>query len=219
MNAWFLGDLSRADRELRATLVVDQELGLLAPLRTYFFAESLSDLEQLEEARRVATALLEAGSALGIPFFTARGRAALASVLLRQGELDAAEREALAALDLLAVLRLEQIAATAVLAAVRLAKGRVGEALAGAREAMAACESLGSFGFRGGLVRLVFAEALWAAGDQDSARAAIASARDRLKSRAAAIGDPALSRSLLEGVPRTPARSSSHGNGWADSAY
>ncbi|HZF49932.1 MAG TPA: AAA family ATPase, partial [Polyangiaceae bacterium] len=201
MNAWFLGDLPRAERELRATLVVDKELGFLPPLRTYFFAEILTDQGRFEEARRVAADLAEAGRALRMTPLEARGRAALASVLLRQGDLDAAEREALASLDLLAALRLEQTAAAAVLAAIRLAKGRVDEALTGAREAMAACESLGTFGFRGSLVRLVFAEALWAAGDRDGARAAIASARDRLKSRAAAIGDPALSRSFLEGVP------------------
>jgi tetratricopeptide (TPR) repeat protein len=217
MNAWFLGDLARADRELRATLVVDQELGLLSPLRTYFFAETLADRGQLEEARRVAAGLVDAGSALGITMLEARGRAALATVLLRQGDLDAAEREALASIDLLAGMRLEQTAARAVLAAARLAKGRADEALAGAREAMAACESLGSFGLRGALVRLVFAEALWAAGDRDGARAAITAAGDRLKSRAAAIPDAAISRSFLESVPEN-ARTLDLVRRWAEQA-
>jgi tetratricopeptide (TPR) repeat protein len=200
MNAWCLGDLARAERELRATLVVDQELGLLSPLRTYFFAETLAERGQLDEARRVATGLIEAGSALGTTFLEGRGHAALAGVLFRQGELEAAEREALASIEQLVTLRLETTAATGTLARVRLAQGRVDEALAGAEEAMGACESLGSFGFRGALVQLVFAEALWAAGHRDRARAAIASARDRLRLRAALIEDPALARSFLESI-------------------
>jgi tetratricopeptide (TPR) repeat protein len=201
MNAWYLGDLARAERELRATLGVDQELGLLSPLRTYFFTELLVARGQLDEARRVSTGLVEAGSALGIMFLEARGHAALAGVLFRQRELEAAEREALASIEQLVTLRLEAIAATAMLARVRLAQGRVDEALAGAEEAMGACASIGSFGFGGARVPLVLAEALWAAGRRDRARAAIASARDRLRLRAALIGDPVLTRSFLESIP------------------
>jgi hypothetical protein len=133
-------------------------------------------------------------------FLEARGHAALAGVLFRQRELEAAEREALASIEQLVTLRLEAIAATAMLARVRLAQGRVDEALAGAEEAMGACESIGSFGFGGARVPLVLAEALWAAGRRDRARAAIASARDRLRLRAALIGDPVLTRSFLESI-------------------
>jgi hypothetical protein len=50
------------------------------------------------------------------------------------------------------------------------------------------------------MIRLVYAEALWATGDHDAARDAIAEARDRLVARADAIKNRAWRKSFLERV-------------------
>jgi len=104
-------------------------------------------------------------------------------------------------IELLAISPLDQAAATATLAAVLLARGRAAEALVAAHSAMDRYEVMGAFGYRGSFVRLVLVEALEAAGEIDEARAALASARDRLLSRAAAIPDADGRRAYLEGLP------------------
>ena len=125
----------------------------------------------------------------------------MADVLLRLGDLEAAEREARAAYERALRLPLDQAAATALLAAVLLAEGRAAEALAVAEEAMGRYQALGIFGFKGALARLVHAESLAAAGDRQAAAGALAAARARLLANAAKIDDPALRRSFLERVP------------------
>jgi hypothetical protein len=39
MNAWSLGDFTRAERELRGTLVADEEFGPISWLRTFLLTE------------------------------------------------------------------------------------------------------------------------------------------------------------------------------------
>ena len=87
----------------------------------------------------------------------------------------------------------------AVLADVLLAQERVEEALAAARMAHelllgGSCEESPS------LVRLVYADALHAAGDHTGARVAIASARAELLADAAKIGDPLMRETYLTRV-------------------
>src|SRR6185503_8833178 len=137
-----------------------------------------------------------------LPMDEGRGRWALAEAHRRRGDHDAAEREALAAVELLRVAPLDHIPATATLAAVRLAQGRTAEALAAAEDALTRYESMGACSmFRGAYVRLVHAECLYTAGDHAAARAAIAKARERIAANAAKIGDAVYRRSFLENVP------------------
>jgi predicted Zn-dependent protease len=124
-----------------------------------------------------------------------------ADVLRRLGRLGEAEREALAALDLLQQSKPKRAALVATLAAIQLEQGRPGEALASADAAMAELGALGGSGFKGAFVHLVRAEALRAAGERAAAAEAIAKARERLLERASKIGDPMLARSFLEDVP------------------
>src|SRR6185503_10223372 len=100
-----------------------------------------------------------------LPLHEGRGRWALAGVLHRLGELEAAEREARAALDLLAMMPLDHAAVTATLAGILLSRGQRAEARRAAEEAMRRYEAIGSFGFRGTVARLVHIEALVATGD------------------------------------------------------
>jgi eukaryotic-like serine/threonine-protein kinase len=131
----------------------------------------------------------------------------LAHMLGTSGDLEAAEREARAALavDPPPPLRAH---ALATLAEVLLQRGTAGEALTAAREAIDLLDTLGTLEEGEALVRLVYAEALHAAADP-RAPAALLDARNRLLDRAAKIRDPLLRRSFLERVPenaRTLAR-------------
>ena len=60
---------------------------------------------------------------------------------------------------------------------------------------------IGSFGFRGVPVHLVYAQALEATGDHVQARQVVKRALERLLRQADKIGDPELRRSFLEAVP------------------
>ena len=75
--------------------------------------------------------------------------------------------------------------------------GRLPEALWEVGRAVAILES-GSHETLDNLVRLVFAEVLWAAGEKDAAREAIARAKAHILKSADRIGDPELRRSFLE---------------------
>lgn len=131
-----------------------------------------------------------------------RGRWALSAALLRAGRLEEAEREALAAREILASIPLDLPGLLATLAAVRLAMGRVDEALAGATEGLERYRAQGAAGFfRGALVRLVHAECLHEAGRIDEAQGAVARARERLSAIAASIGDPHYREMFLINIP------------------
>jgi ATP/maltotriose-dependent transcriptional regulator MalT len=164
----------------------------------------LADRGDLDEARTWAAWLVMSGSSRHLPFDEGRGRWVLAEVLRRAGELDAAEAEIQTALPLLTTAYpLDVPGALATLAALRLAQGRIVEALTAAEDGMVRYETIGacSYFFRGAFLRLVHAECLDASGDHDAARAAIARARDRLFVIAGKIDDPAYRKSFLENVP------------------
>lgn len=202
MNAWFLGASEQAERELGDTLREDEELGPGTSLRTVSLISVLSERGELAEARRMATRMIARGRADGRALFEGHGRWALAGVLLREGDLVGAEREARVAEELLANLPLERPATAVMLAAVHLAAGRAALALAAAERASLAHARVGGCSFfRGALIRLLRAEALHALGEFAAAREAIAAARRRLLAIAATIDDAAYRKSFLERVP------------------
>jgi eukaryotic-like serine/threonine-protein kinase len=124
----------------------------------------------------------------------------LAAVLLRGGDLDAAEAEARCAIEALAGTMPLLPWARATLAAVLLARGRPAEALEHARQAHGELEAQGSVEEGEAVVRLAYAEALAANGDPAGAGAAIAAARDRLLARAATMDEAPARQSFLENV-------------------
>jgi hypothetical protein len=124
----------------------------------------------------------------------------LAEVLRRMGDLDGAERELPVALAM--AVPLEHPGVLGTLSALRLAQGRIEEALAAAGDAVSRCTAMGGCGmFRGAFVRLTHAEALHATGAHAEARHAIAEARARLLTVADKIVDPDYKTSFLESVP------------------
>jgi hypothetical protein len=132
-----------------------------------------------------------------------RGHWALAEVLRRERDLDGAEREIQAALEIIAMMTpLDVPAALGTQCRIRLAQGRIAEARSVADEAFARCGAMGTCGFfRAGFVRLAHAEALEATGDHAAAHAAIRVARERVLAAADRVPDPRYRKSFLEDVP------------------
>jgi tetratricopeptide (TPR) repeat protein len=211
---WALGALSEAERELRSIVVSGEEIAPELGLQQFVLSSVLLDRSAVDEALLLASRLVPAMRAQRTPGYEMLGHLILAEVHCRRGDLDAAEREALAASELVGVGPLDQIAAKATLAAVLLAQGRTAEALAAAEDAKSRCNSIGARGLNyGSYVRLVHAECLHAADEHEAARAAIAAARDRLIAIAATIDDLDVRRSFLENAPRervTKCRSDGH---------
>lgn len=125
----------------------------------------------------------------------------LAQVLLELGELDVAEQRAEQAVRVLGAFPPLLCQAMATLARVLLARGGAERAVAVCERAISLLDSLGSMADGEISLRLAHAEALEAAGHLDAAREALALARDRLTSRADAIGDAAVRSAFLEQVP------------------
>jgi tetratricopeptide (TPR) repeat protein len=200
LNLWYLGAFAAAERALGGIPSADESLGLASSMRRFGLSWLLADRGALDEARALATRLSEYGRAHQFPLEEGRGRWVLAEVLRRMGELEAAERELPAALEM--TVPLEHTGVLGTLSALRLAQGRAEEALAVAEQAVSRCTTMGGCGmFRGAFVRLAHAEALHATGAYDAARHAIVQARARLFTIAGRIADPAYKKSFLENVP------------------
>jgi hypothetical protein len=200
VNLWYLGEFAHAERILEGITAADEALGMVSSWRRFSLAWLRADRGALEEARVLATQLSEYGQAHHFPLEEGRGRWVLAEVLRRLGDFEGAERELEAALGM--VIPLEHPGVLGTLSGLRLAQGRVDDALVAAEDAFARCTAMGGCGmFRGAFVRLAHAEALHATGAYDAARCAIAEARTRLFSIAERITDPAYKRSFLESVP------------------
>jgi len=195
------GAYAEAERTLREALIEADRLGLsgVSPTAKENLGMALAGQGRWDEARAFAVEAVEAFRAQGHRRMEAGARIYLASMLGMAGDLEAAEREARAALavDPSPPLRAH---ALATLAEVQLGRGDTEGALAAAREAIALLATLGTLEEGEALVRLVYAEALHAAADPRAA-AAILDARVHLLERAAKIRDPILRKSFLERVP------------------
>jgi tetratricopeptide (TPR) repeat protein len=88
----------------------------------------------------------------------------------------------------------------AILAATQLKSGRADRAASSAREALQLLDTLGGVEEGEAFIRLTYAEALEAIGDQEGAREAIATARVRLLERTAMIQDPKWKDTFIERV-------------------
>jgi tetratricopeptide (TPR) repeat protein len=196
-----LGAYAEAERTLREALIEADHLGLsgVSPSAKENLGMALAGQGRWDEARAVAVEAVEAFRAQGHRRMEAGALIYLASMLGMAGDLEAAEREARAALavDPSPPLRAH---ALATLAEVQLRGGDATRALVAAREAIELLTTLGTLEEGEALVRLVYAEALHAAGDPGAA-AAILGARAHLLERAAKIRDPILRKSFLERVP------------------
>jgi eukaryotic-like serine/threonine-protein kinase len=124
----------------------------------------------------------------------------LAWVLGAQGDAEAAEREARSAVAGLAGANAMLGDALAMLSSAQLARGAVAEARETAAGGMAALDAAGKTAVGEAAIRLAHVQALLAGGDGDGARAALATAKERILARAKTIHDSHLRQAFLEGV-------------------
>jgi len=211
-----LGAYEEAVRTLREVLDFADRLGRLAYARLAAqqnLGIALARLGRLEEARAAELFALEASRASGDARMEGDSRAILAEIHLLAGELDDAQMQARAAIDVLAVAPPARAAAFAVHAQIELARGDVATAATSARQAHQLLEQLHALYTGESLVRLIWAEVLHASGHAADAAEAIATARDRLLVRAHRITDPHLRRCFLENV-RENARTLALADAW-----
>jgi len=188
-----LGELEGAEDALRAALVTADRMGLhdAAAGARQNLGYVLGCRGRIEEARRLLRQSIGTFQRQRAPRPEGLTRVYLAQTELRAGDPSAAELEARAAADLLLAIPSAHAVAVAVLARALLGQGRPAEALEAAAAGYAELCALGSIEEGEALVRLVYAEALDAAGRTDDCAAALVDARVRLLVRASRISDPA----------------------------
>jgi tetratricopeptide (TPR) repeat protein len=201
-----LGAFDEAVRELRDVLEVSRRLGLqrLAAVARQNLGLALAHAGALDDARaeegRAVQDFLESGNRR----MEAASRYYLGWIRLMAGDAVGAEKSTRTAVEMAAgppLIPAVRAEGLGILAAILLARGRADEAREAAAEGKRLLDELGGIDGGESMIRLSDAETRHATGDVDGARAAIASARDRLHERAQRIGDPALRASFLERVP------------------
>jgi hypothetical protein len=145
-------------------------------------------------------AAIEAFVAQGDRRMEGAARLYRALFLSMDSQLELAERETLAAIEVSGLTPPLRAYGLAVLGRIRLTGAAPARAEEPAREAVEILDALGGIEEGESYVRLAFAEALEASGDHDAAREAIATARVRILERAAMIHDPSWKESFLERV-------------------
>jgi tetratricopeptide (TPR) repeat protein len=198
-----IGRYADAERTLREASAAASRLGLrsIAALAAHNLGFALARLGKLDEAQLVERSAIEAYVAAGNRRMEGGCRIYLAMIAELAGQLDVAETEARAAIEALSGAPPVRCYALGALAHVLLARGCASEALEVARQATALLGELSQIDAGESLVRLVHAEAHYAAGDAATARASIRTAKTRLLERSANIRDTASCRSFLEDVP------------------
>jgi tetratricopeptide (TPR) repeat protein len=155
----------------------------------------------LAGARALEERAVAACRDLCVPRMEGAARRVLALLSCDVGDFALAEAEARQAIALLETAPPKRIAAYAALARALLGRGDVAQALTWAQSAQALADDLGVIDEGRGLVPLVLAEALAAAGRPDEAARAIRAAREQLLERAGLITDESLRRSFVDAVP------------------
>jgi hypothetical protein len=186
-----LGAYRRSMPLLRTTLASAERLGLhnVQATASLLLGGATYSMGELSAAEEPLTRALIACRAQGNRLMEGTALSYLAGIALARGDVAAGERHLHASIAVAGEVLMLRASVDATLARVRIAQGAPNEALIAAR---AACEALAKTGertTRKGLVRLVLAEALQAAGHDEEARAALRDARDHILARAAELDD------------------------------
>ena len=191
-----------ACREIGEAMLAQSEPDTMASgAGKWLLAMALIGVGELDAARGGLMAEVEAMAARGAQLSVGPMRYLLAQVELRRGDLEAAERAAREAIELVASSPRLLIMVLAMLAEVLVRQGRAVEALAVIERGFSVQRSLPPAYAAVGHLSLVHAEALAETGEHARAREALAEGRAALLAQAERIGDPALRRSFLEAVP------------------
>jgi tetratricopeptide (TPR) repeat protein len=197
-----IGAYAEAERALRGAIVVAERMALdnaVATARAQL-GRALARRGKLDEAAEVLPRAIEALRAQKNIRLAAVATRYLAHLHAARGDLASAERDARAAVDALTGATAMLGDALAMLSRAQLERGEPGEALETAKRAMAALEAAGKTGLGEAAIRLAHAEALFAGGDREGARAAIAVARERIFARAKTLHDADLRGGFLENI-------------------
>lgn len=204
MNLWLLGAYQDAEHKFLGLRLPDEEFGYVAASRRFCYGWMLADRNELEQAKTLATQLVESGKARKHLLDQGRGHWILAEVLRRAGEFHAAHTEIESALQILRMAcPLDVPGALATRAAMYLSWMKLDEALASAEEGMSHYKRMGacSLFFREAFLSLVHAECLDALGRREDAKTAIEEASADILANAQKIQNPAYRRAFLEDVP------------------
>ena len=198
-----LGEYALAETAFQASIAMGQRLGVT---RAVLMAKAhlcpvLLAVGRVTESLQLGREALEIAERGGDTFASANVRTYIAASLAATGDTKGAIRELTLAIDSIANLPGSQVMPRTELARVHLLTGDVGEALAQATIAMNTIATMGPAEEGDAGARLVYAEALRAAGRLDEAAVAIAGAVRRIAERASRISDRALQRTFLERVP------------------
>jgi tetratricopeptide (TPR) repeat protein len=186
-----LGDSARASELLREVIAAADRLGLpeIAAIGRREQSRVLGWLGESAEAEHMAREAIATLATRGEPREMAVARSYLAEILLSTKRYDEAAAEAEGAAGILVMAPAARALALALLARARLGRGQVQEASVVAHEAYyGALESLGTMGECETVVRLAYASCLVAGQDFEAARLVLLRARERLHSRALALG-------------------------------
>ncbi len=167
-----------------------------------------------EEAIRTTNEVIAAYAAQRDRAGEGKARAFLAAVYYFANDHQRAEEEELRALPLLEHAPPYHAALLAFLTLTLIHKGdSTDEAFLAGSRAMQLLEQVGAVTEGEALIRIAYAEALYAKGDLEGARKAVAAARDRLLARAAKIKNPEYKRTFL-GVVREHVRTLARAGEW-----
>ncbi len=206
-----LGAYAEAEIALRGAITKAERIGLYnaVPYAKHNLGLVLARLGRFDEAKRFEAEALAAFRDAGDKRMEIACRIYAAVIAGAEGDHAASVMGAGAvASDLTAPAPL-RIAAFAALAEARLGRGETALALTAAREGMSLLASAKELEEGDAKMRLVHAEALYAAGDRREAIARIVEAKEKLLVRAAEVSEPKLRESFLGRVPenaRTLAR-------------
>ncbi|MBK9266561.1 MAG: AAA family ATPase [Polyangiaceae bacterium] len=200
-----LGDWARSESALRDALARAERMGLvpLVAQAKLNLGLALARRGQLNEALTVERDALAMYARQGLRRLEGGARLYLGIIRLASGNVEAAEREVTAAIELLANHPPVRAHAYAVLGQIALVRGDTRGALEPAEEAVRILDALGGIEEGESTVRLVRAEALASLGPQREAEArnAITVAYRRLMERAEKIRDASWRKWFLEVVP------------------
>lgn len=197
-----LGAYDLAERELRDVLPMAERMGLkdvVAGAKTNL-GITLARGGALEEARAVEMAAVRAAIALANRRLECGCRTYLSTIALLMGDVESSEREARAALEILAVAPPMRALALGTLGRALLAQGRAREAIEATREALTLMLVESATEEGEALVHAAHIEAMLACGLRDGVAKAVEVAWSRLATRAALIRDPVLRESFMTRV-------------------
>lgn len=197
------GMYEEAEHVLRETLVIGERMGLdsVSAASKQNLGLALAHLGRPEEARVLQEDAIEAFHAQKRPRMEEGSRIYLAHTLARAGRHDEAMEQARAITERADLPPTFRAYALAVLAHIQLLRDDKEAAFEAAREAFELLVTLGGIDEGESLVRLVWAEALFANGQETAGRALISDAERRLMARADRMTNAAVREAFLTQVP------------------